>query len=36
MNTAKNAAIFVLAVWASVAAIRLLNGLVGGKLPLTP
>lgn len=36
MGHAKNAALFVLGVYASVAFIRLVNGLVGGKLPLAP
>jgi hypothetical protein len=36
MGNVKHAAMFVLGVYASVAVIRLVNGLLGGKLPLAP
>lgn len=36
MPSLKHAAMFLVGVYASVAVIRLVNGLVGGKLPLAP
>jgi hypothetical protein len=36
MPSIKHIAMFVVGVYASVAAIKLINGLAGGRLPLAP